>query len=64
MCSPLGSFIYLLFYYWLYWVFIVRALALPFFGIGMKTDLFCSGVTAEFTKFAAMLSAAFSQHIF
>ena len=34
-----------------------RSLALPFFGIGMKTV-----ATAEFSKFAVILSAAFSQH--
>ena len=39
-----------------------HSLALPFFGIGMKTD-FCSPVaTAEFSKFAGILSAALSQH--
>ena len=40
-------------------------LALPFFGIGMKTDqlTFSSSVaTAEFSKFAGILSAALSQH--
>ena len=29
-----------------------QTLALPFFGIGMKTDLFQSMATAEFSKFA------------
>ena len=36
-------------------------LALPFFGIRMKTDLFQSVGTAEFSKFAGILSAALSQ---
>ena len=40
-------------------------MALPFFGIGMKIDLFSSPVaTAEFSKFAGILSAALSQHHF
>ena len=39
-----------------------HSLALPFFGIGMKTD-FCSPVaTAQFSKFAGISSAALSQH--
>jgi len=37
-------------------------LALPFFVIGMKTDLFSPVATAEFSKFAGTLSAALSQH--
>ena len=37
-------------------------LALPFSGIGMKADLFQSCGTAEFSKFAGILSAALSQH--
>ena len=37
-------------------------MALPFSGIGMKTDLFQSCATAEFSKFAGILSAALSQH--
>ena len=37
-------------------------MALPFFGIGMKTDLSSSVATVEFSKFAGILSAAFSQH--
>ena len=37
-----------------------HSLALPFFGIGMKTDLFVA--TAEFSKFAGILSAALSHH--
>ena len=37
-------------------------LALPFFGIGMKTDLFQVVATAEFSKFAGILSVALSQH--
>ena len=36
--------------------------ALPFFGIGMKTDLFQSCDTTEFSKFAGILSAALSQY--
>ena len=39
-----------------------HSLALPLFGIGMKTDLFRSLATAEFSKFAGILSAALSQH--
>ena len=39
-----------------------HSLALPFFGIGMKTDLFLSWATAEFSKFAGIFSAALSQH--
>ena len=44
-----------------------RSLALPFFGIGMKTfwmknDLSSPVATAEFSKFAGILSAALSQH--
>ena len=38
------------------------SLALPFFGTGMKTDLFSSVATAEFSKCADTLSAALSQH--
>ena len=34
----------------------------PFFGIVMKTDLFHFVATAEFSKFAGILSAAVSQH--
>ena len=37
-------------------------MALPFFGIGMKTDLFSPVATAEFSKFAGILSAALLQH--
>jgi len=37
-------------------------LALPFFGIGMKTDLFHPVVTPEFSKFAGILSEALSKH--
>jgi len=37
-------------------------LALPFFGTGMKTDLFYPAATAEFSKFAGILSVALSQH--
>ena len=32
--------------------------ALPFFGTGMKTDLFIPVATAEFSKFVDILSAA------
>ena len=39
-----------------------HSLALPFFGIGMKTDLSSSVATAEFSKCAGILSAALSQH--
>ena len=35
---------------------------MPFFGIGMKTDLFQSCATAEFSKFAGILNALVSQH--
>ena len=35
-----------------------RSLALLFFGIGMKTELFLSCGPAEFSKFADVLSAA------
>ena len=38
-----------------------HSLALPFFGIGIKTGLFQSYATAEFSKFAGILSAALSQ---
>jgi len=38
-----------------------HSLALPFFGIGMKTDLFSPVATAEFSKFVDILSAALSQ---
>ena len=37
-------------------------MALPFFGIEMKTDLLQSVATAEFSKFAGMLSAALQHH--
>ena len=40
-----------------------HSLALPFFGIGVKTDLFQSCATAEFSKFAGLLNAALSQHL-
>ena len=39
-----------------------HSLALSFFGIGMKTDLFSPVATAEFSKFAGILSATLSQH--
>ena len=39
-----------------------HSLALPFFGIGMKTDFFSPVATAEFSKFAGILSTALSQH--
>ena len=35
---------------------------MPFFLIGMKTDLSHPVATAEFSKFAGILSAALSQH--
>ena len=35
-----------------------HSLALPFFGIGMKTDLSSPVATAAFYRFAAILSAA------
>ena len=34
-------------------------MALPFFGIGMKTDLSSPAATAEFSKFAGILSAEY-----
>ena len=43
------------------WLF-ERCLALPFFGIGMKAALFQSVATAEFSRFAVILSATLSQH--
>ena len=39
-----------------------HSLASPFFGIGMKTDFSSPVATAEFSKFAGILSAALSQH--
>ena len=39
-----------------------HSLALSFFGIGMKTDFPSPVATAEFSKFAGILSAALSQH--
>ena len=39
-----------------------NSLALPFFGIGMKTDFSSPVATAEFSKCAGILSAALSQH--
>ena len=36
-------------------------LALPFFGIGMKLTFSSPVATSEFSKFAGILSAAFSQ---
>ena len=33
-------------------------MALPFFGVGMKTDLSSPVATAEFSKFAGILSTA------
>ena len=38
------------------------SLALSFFGIGMKIDFSSPVATAEFSKFAGILSAALSQH--
>ena len=40
----------------------MHSLALPFFGIGMKTDFSSPVATAEFSKFADIVSAALSQH--
>jgi len=37
-------------------------LALPFFGIEVKTELSSPVATGEFFKFAGILSAALSQH--
>ena len=39
-----------------------HSLALPFVGIGIKTDLSSPGAIAEFSKFAGILSVALSQH--
>ena len=39
-----------------------HSLALPFFGIGMKTDFSSPVATAEFSIFVGILSAALSQH--
>ena len=39
-----------------------NSLPLPFLGIGMKTYLCSPVATAEFSKFAGILSAALSQH--
>ena len=39
-----------------------HSLALTFFGIGMKTNLFSPVATAGFSKFAGRLSPALSQH--
>ena len=39
-----------------------HSLALPFFGIGMKTDFSSPVTTVESSKFAGILSAALSQH--
>ena len=38
-----------------------HSLALPFFGIGMKLTFSSPVATAEFSKFAGILSAALSQ---
>ena len=43
------------------WLF-DHSLALPFFGIGMKTDFSSPEATAEFSQFADILSVALSQH--
>ena len=40
-----------------------HCLALPFFAIGMRTDLSSPVATAEFSKFAGILSAALSHHL-
>ena len=39
-----------------------HSLALPFFGIGMKLTFSSPVATAEFSKFAGVLSAALSHH--
>ena len=39
-----------------------HSLALPFFGIGMMLTFSSPVATAEFSKFAGILSAALSQH--
>ena len=39
-----------------------QSLALPFFGTEVETDLFLPVATAEFSKFAGILSVALSQH--
>ena len=39
-----------------------HSLAVPFFGIGMKTDFSSPVATDEFSRFAGVLSAALSQH--
>ena len=39
-----------------------HSLSLPFFGTGMKTDISSPVSTAEFSKFAGILSEALSQH--
>ena len=41
---------------------IEHSLTLPYFEIGMKTDLFRPVATVEFSKFAGILSAMRSQH--
>ena len=38
------------------------SLTFPFFGIVVKTDLFHFVATAEFSKFAGILSVALQQH--
>ena len=43
------------------WYFL-HYLAVPFFGIGMKTDFSSPVATDEFSRFAGVLSAALSQH--
>ena len=37
-------------------------MALTFFGIGMKTDVFSPVAIAEFSKFPGMLSVELSEH--
>ena len=39
-----------------------HSLALPFLGIGMKTDLSSPVATAEFSKFVGILSASLYEH--
>ena len=43
-------------------VLLLYFFALPFFGIGMKTDLSSPVATAEFSTFVGILIVALSQH--
>ena len=40
-----------------------HSLALPFFGIGMQLTFSSPVATAEFSKFAGVLSATLTQHL-